>query len=143
MYCKYCGQELNDQAVVCTNCGCSVKTFLPKKKKTKIKTPTETPAIYKHLNIVCFVLAILSAIIYINYVPIYHGSTYNNYFSLRYEYNVFSLFLILAFLSISLITGVWGLVKKSEYRLYSIIGLIISVCTLSCTFFIGFIGLFI
>ena len=137
MFCKYCGQELNDQAVVCTNCGCSVKNFAPKKKKIETKITTETPAVYKHLNIACFILAIISSIIYINFVPIYYGSTYNNYFSLRYNYNIFSLFLIFAFIIISITIGIWGLLKKSEYRLYGIIGLIISACTLSCTFYIS------
>ncbi|MBR3864881.1 MAG: zinc ribbon domain-containing protein [Clostridia bacterium] len=26
MYCQNCGQEVNDNAVVCVHCGCSVKT---------------------------------------------------------------------------------------------------------------------
>lgn len=28
-YCTKCGKELNDEAVVCTNCGCSVPGFVP------------------------------------------------------------------------------------------------------------------
>ena len=26
MYCKHCGQQVNDQAVVCPHCGCSVSS---------------------------------------------------------------------------------------------------------------------
>ncbi len=33
MYCKNCGKEIADKAVVCTNCGCAVK---PKKSKKKL-----------------------------------------------------------------------------------------------------------
>jgi hypothetical protein len=25
-FCQHCGKELNDEAVICTGCGCSVKT---------------------------------------------------------------------------------------------------------------------
>ncbi len=41
MFCKKCGSEINDDAVVCVNCGCAVKDDLnaiqqPEKKKINV-----------------------------------------------------------------------------------------------------------
>lgn len=53
MYCKICGSEINDQAVVCPKCGCS----------TKVSAEAEVSAPQKRkLNVLCLVGFVLSLV---------------------------------------------------------------------------------
>ena len=54
MYCKTCGNEINDNAIICPKCGC------PTKETTSSTTnePTET----KKINILCIIGFVLSLI---------------------------------------------------------------------------------
>lgn len=36
MYCKHCGKEISDDAVICPNCGVQVGTLTPQKNTTNI-----------------------------------------------------------------------------------------------------------
>lgn len=38
MYCKKCGQEVNDEAVVCVHCGCAIKEDKTSEEMNKEKT---------------------------------------------------------------------------------------------------------
>lgn len=49
MYCKNCGQEINDKAVFCIHCGCAVEQAEQPKQETKTNT----------LAIVGFILSFL------------------------------------------------------------------------------------
>jgi len=43
MFCKKCGAEIDDQAVICVKCGCPVSPFqVPKKDTIKKEKPTAT-----------------------------------------------------------------------------------------------------
>ncbi len=33
MYCSKCGNEINDEAIVCTNCGCATANYVSSKEK--------------------------------------------------------------------------------------------------------------
>lgn len=37
MFCKYCGTEINESAVVCTNCGIKTDNYEEKKPKLSVK----------------------------------------------------------------------------------------------------------
>lgn len=53
MFCKKCGAEIDDQAVICVKCGCSTKEEI---------AITETPKAKKKINIMCLVGFILSLV---------------------------------------------------------------------------------
>ena len=38
MFCKKCGKEVNDEAMVCVHCGCSIKEDETKKDLNESKT---------------------------------------------------------------------------------------------------------
>ncbi len=50
MYCKTCGKEINDDAVVCPACGCAVKTEEAKKSAKNLNV----------LGLVGFILGVVS-----------------------------------------------------------------------------------
>lgn len=53
MYCKTCGKEINDDAVVCPACGCAVKTEETKKPAKKLNV----------LGLIGFILGLVSWLI--------------------------------------------------------------------------------
>lgn len=54
MYCKTCGNEINDNAIICPKCGCPTKEAT----STTNNTPVET----KKINILCIIGFVLSLI---------------------------------------------------------------------------------
>ena len=45
MYCKHCGHELNEKAVICTNCGFATDNFMQTAKPANSQQQTNTLAI--------------------------------------------------------------------------------------------------
>lgn len=56
-YCQHCGQEINDEAVVCIHCGCSTTSSNEDKKREIDKN---SPG----LNILSFLIPIVGLILY-------------------------------------------------------------------------------
>ena len=59
MFCKTCGSEINDQAVICPKCGCSTAPATEPK-------PTTMPEQKSKINVLClvgFVLSLVSLLI--------------------------------------------------------------------------------
>ena len=57
MYCKTCGKEVNDQAIICPHCGCQIANSITKE---------ETQPTKKKANVFCiigFVLSLVSLLI--------------------------------------------------------------------------------
>ena len=57
MFCKKCGSEINDDAVVCINCGCAVKDDFN----------AEQQPVKKKINVLCllgFIFSLISLIFY-------------------------------------------------------------------------------
>ncbi len=57
MYCRICGKDVNDQAVICPHCGCQIATPVQTEQTTKPQ---------KKANIFCiigFVLSLISLIL--------------------------------------------------------------------------------
>lgn len=40
MYCKHCGKEVNDNAVVCIHCGCALDSYVPPKTSENDESKT-------------------------------------------------------------------------------------------------------
>lgn len=61
MFCKICGNELSDQAVICPKCGCAVV----EEKKVKVKTKNNTSntgklfTVFKYVSIALICLSIM------------------------------------------------------------------------------------
>ena len=55
MFCRICGNELHEQAIVCPKCGCAVDNIKPIKKQGKETTSTISGAV-KVLNYITVVL---------------------------------------------------------------------------------------
>ena len=57
MFCKFCGNELNENAVVCTKCGCAIPTNNKKEKKLPRNgdTVAESSVLIKTVTILSYV----------------------------------------------------------------------------------------
>lgn len=44
MYCKKCGKEINDEAVVCPNCGCATDNYKTNTKSTAVIDENDAPS---------------------------------------------------------------------------------------------------
>lgn len=80
MYCKTCGNELNDLAVVCPKCGCAVNEEKTKQKKEIDLSKLNSILSYVALAILCLavifmVCSIISADMWVNtsYYQYYDG----------------------------------------------------------------------
>lgn len=58
MFCKYCGQQLNDGAAVCTHCGCPTENFRKSPERPAEKAAHKTNG----FAIAGFVLALVSLV---------------------------------------------------------------------------------
>ena len=122
MYCKNCGKELNDEAVVCVGCGCAVGS------SKGGKNPTNTVEGKKWANgesIIGFVLSLVGG--------------FFNISSIAWGANLIGLFI---FVMVGIFTGITysilGLVKASknpeETKSFSIVGLIMALASFLYTF---------
>lgn len=55
MFCKSCGKEVKDEAVICPYCGCALA-------KIAVNGETENPEEKRKINVLCLVGFILSAV---------------------------------------------------------------------------------
>ena len=62
MYCKKCGKEIADEAVVCIGCGCSVKESEPA-KATQLDSPKESDSTANCALLFAFLMPIVGLII--------------------------------------------------------------------------------
>lgn len=65
-FCSHCGKEIMDEAVVCTNCGCSVEGKQPSKQQDEHAKSQATAAIMIIAAIALILGAIIAAIIQYN-----------------------------------------------------------------------------
>lgn len=91
MFCKNCGNELNDKAVICTKCGCAVgniNVFVNAK-------PMDTKKAFKILNCITFMLLLLSfafLFLFVLYSDYYTFGYYNIGYKQGVQVNIFSCF---------------------------------------------------
>lgn len=122
MYCKNCGKELNDEAVVCVGCGSAVGSSKGAKK------PTEGSEGKKWANsesIIGFVLSLVGG--FFNIASVAWGER---------VINLFIFIMVGVFTSIAY--SVVGLVKAAknpeETKAFSVAGLIMASTSFVCTF---------
>ena len=129
MYCKTCGNELNDLAVVCPKCGCAVNEEKTKQKKEIDLSKLHSILSYVALAILCLavifmVISIISADMWINtsYYQYYDGeiayiNTYG-YWNINENPMIASfVFSILGFLT-SIANFVLGFKKENKDKLF-------------------------
>lgn len=86
MFCKICGNELNEQAVICPKCGCAVETVkLPKRKQTFNSATFMAVCKYVSIVLLCFAFMFMMLSIICSYVNV------NDYLNLEYKYNKYNL----------------------------------------------------
>lgn len=112
-YCAKCGNELMDEAVICTKCGCAVQqisTTAPAEKNKLISVSSDKNSVCSWIPLVFGILALVDAVLFVlNYVA------YLWYFDV-------------AGISVYPLLGIITSIKyfKGENRTYSILGLIFS-----------------
>lgn len=124
MFCEKCGNELLDEAVVCTKCGCLVKNS---KQQTKnIEQKNKEVDFCNFFSWASFVLALCAIFssIFLLIVSI-------NYFSINYYsfiYYIYKFTWIFPSSSLCVLLSIYALKKKSSS--ISLSGLILSVVAL-------------
>ncbi len=144
MFCKTCGNELNDNAVICPKCGCEVVSL----KKTKEKSPVDTSKVlsifnYIVISIICLAIAfIVCAIFYCDLnvyltTSYYSGYSISEYWHPNYELMIASLVLGSIGFVISIIGFIFGFRKENiDKRFRSSVIFIVSFVVL----FLSIIG---
>lgn len=124
MFCKYCGNEVSDNAYICTNCGCPVKEVEIQKQPEEVLYKGE---IRSKVSIVYTIFLFLSAFIasaalvlilvaVMNMrIHYYSGYYYTDIYLSLYEDYCIPAFIcgIVAFLS-SIVPMIQGLMKKDN-----------------------------
>ncbi len=74
MFCKICGNELNEKAVICPKCGCAVEKVKPPKIK-KEKNITNYFMIVKYITVIllCFAVMFMTLSIIYSYIKVNDG----------------------------------------------------------------------
>ncbi len=139
MFCKYCGNQINENAVVCPQCGCAVVEEKKKRTYTSSEKKKITFNVMNYATVFFFSLALTFVLLAIvNYNAIYYSGTYlsSSYFYFFYDEEFFAVGLVFSLLSVcSAITGfIFGLFKENrEKRFISDVLLFISLCILVIT----------
>ena len=125
MFCKNCGKELNESAVVCTGCGCAVEQTQGKKQKGTSNIGS------CNISIIGFVLALVS-IFSLMFYPLMLETVYISF--------AMSIALIIGSIIISIVGRMTNRDKASKW--YGLTAISIAVCSFACvlTNFILFIG---
>ena len=111
-YCNKCGKEVNDYAVVCIHCGCSIR-----KPTTNIKSNSNNVAIRDNLILVSIIWMLLSKI-YWEVVPMLGGQSL--FYEIGYPINS----LIWAVLPLGLAFAVFNKKNKVVVIVFGIIYLL-------------------
>ena len=140
-YCAKCGNELIDEAIVCTKCGCMVESapqiYKPKPAPQKYSVPA-APVSESNVSWITLVFGILSLILFVIFF-------YNLFFTTIYSYGSFAIAkLMLNALSVlisSSITILTGLKNIAAKKTMQIIGLALGAVSLLTFIFVVFFGI--
>lgn len=125
MYCKTCGKELNENAVICVGCGCVVDqekvNKIVGKKYNEEEVSFSTNEKIKHVHILGFILSICSTLFLLT-VPIMG----------EYLIGAYVMFMILLYTGAGL--SIYGIIKgkKEPTKIYAILGIVIAFCSFFC-----------
>lgn len=78
MYCRHCGKQLPDEAVVCPECGTHTDstTITPHEAQSNNTAPETKKSFFNSMGIVGFVLSVYAFVTYILSTLSYYGSSY-------------------------------------------------------------------
>ena len=83
MFCKKCGSEIHDEAVICVKCGCQITQIAEVKPVSKEKEETSTTnAVINKFSfstlsiIIALFVGLLTSLFYPNYIQIIFGTNY-------------------------------------------------------------------
>ena len=71
MFCKICGNELNEKAVICPKCGCAVEDKTPVKAKKSTSSGNSAYKVLKHISATLLILALTFMMLSLIYSEIY------------------------------------------------------------------------
>ncbi len=96
MFCKICGNEINEQAVICPKCGCAVveKKNLKTKNKNVTAIRAKLFAIFKYVSIalICLSIMFMFFAIFSSYVDVDHylSLDYNKYSGYKLQGSIYA-----------------------------------------------------
>ena len=95
MFCKICGNELNEKAVICPKCGCTVEEHTPVKAKKSTSSGNSAYKVLKYISATLLILALSFMMLSIVYAHIhcFHGlyvSTRNYGYDFWVDGNVYA-----------------------------------------------------
>lgn len=121
MFCEKCGNELIDDAVICTKCGCFIKNNKQRIKNIEQKNKKEDSCgFFSWTSFILALCTIFSSIIYLIYLV---SSKF-----IPFIFYIYKFTWIFPSASLCVLLSIYTLRKK--YNLISLFGLIISVISL-------------
>ncbi len=135
MYCKNCGKEIDENAVVCPNCGCARMIIVQPKEENS--QDDKKNKIARILYFIGFVLLCIAVVVFIKsswvwthvYSQTYYGKvSYYAMSDIRYDDDYLYWDIVLS--SITTVLSIVGLcVAKKKQKIYLYIGLVlITIC---------------
>lgn len=124
MYCKHCGKELSDEAVMCPNCGTPTMHRAQPKKSAAESEPApavelkgKTGAI---IAFTCALIALLCCIFFVSYTIAYGRiRIYSNHFSVLGAVFGYAMGLLtIATALLGLLGGIYGVIHAAGVRKY-------------------------
>lgn len=136
MYCKYCGKELSDEAIMCPNCGTPiVRLVQPQKEKVVVENDASPTDIVKGktssiISFTCCLIAFVCCVFFVTYnITGFDRSSFNNTMGL----------LVIATSLIGFLGGIYGVIHAAgirRYRDFSITAIVLSASALMLFFLI-------
>ena len=130
MYCKHCGKELSDEAVMCPNCGTPIAhRAQPKKKPAAKSDPTPTGELKEKtcaiIAFTCCLIAFVCCVFFVSYSI--------TGFLLSDSLNGAMGLLVIATSLIGLLGGIYGVIHAAgikRYKDFSITAIVLSAAAL-------------
>lgn len=140
MYCRKCGKELDDEAVVCTGCGVAVKPAKSAAKPKTVEAATEKKTASCE-SIVGFALALVAVLLaggffIVSAVTIQPDDWYDYIYGMGIVY--FAFVFVAIGVAVSVMYSIFGLSKAmknpEQTKSFSVAGLIVASASFVCTF---------
>ena len=141
MFCKNCGNEVNDEAIVCTKCGCPISSYqAPKKEPVVQELPTEKVAKNFSFNVLSIIIALFVGLFSLLLPSVlkliacfnteYWGDGYSSLTNYIYTFNLsYVAFAFTMAVSITNLVFLFINTKKEKDKFTFILSLIINILT--------------
>ena len=143
MFCKTCGNELHENAVICPKCGCAVGNAKPIKQKSSNNTSKALTVInYMSVILICIATMFIASSVFSATVDVYEGyssiiTTYYAYFWTNIEDSITGMVFAIIALVVSIIGFVLGLKKENKDKSFRssvifIISIVLLITSIVC-----------